>query len=56
MHREQAEVTATNISSLDGFQFHGSWNFPLQEDDEAPIEGDGDSVSATTEAMKSKSN
>jgi hypothetical protein len=56
MHREQAEVTATNISSLDGFQFHGGWNFPLQEDDEAPIEGDDDSVSTATEAVKSKSN
>jgi hypothetical protein len=56
MHREQAEVSATNISSLDGFQFHGGWNFPLQEDDEAPIEGDDDSVSTATEAVKSKSN
>ncbi|XP_059457517.1 probable receptor-like protein kinase At5g24010 [Corylus avellana] len=56
MQREQAEVTGTYISSLDGFQFHGAWNFPLQEDDEAPIEGDDDSVSAATETVTSKSN
>ncbi|XP_062156335.1 probable receptor-like protein kinase At2g23200 [Alnus glutinosa] len=46
MHRDQHEVSTTNITSLEGFQFPAAWNFPLQEDDEAPIVGDDDSDTA----------
>jgi serine/threonine protein kinase len=38
--QEPAEVTGTNVSSL----FHVGWNFPLEEDDEAPIVRDDDSL------------
>jgi serine/threonine protein kinase len=56
MHRDQHEVSTTNITSLEGLQFPAAWNFPLQEDDETPIEGVDDSDAAATETVKSKSN